>query len=678
MFVLNEDLSIYATRGDIVFFSVSAEEDGVPYKFKAGDVVRIKVFGKKDAASVVLEKDFPVTEETESVEIFLDKEDTKIGEVISKPRDYWYEVELNPLSNPQTIIGYDEDGAKVFKLFPEGADIPAFVPTPEDVPFVDDDLDLTSPRPVQNQAIARAVVSLRAAYDKTDAQTQAAAKAVALESARLDNLVAGGTADGAEVVDIRVGIHGKAYPSAGTAIREQLLGISCPAPAIEPHHDLNLDHYTASGNYVFAVTEGIENLPNHFIAGADIPRYLVVEGFGERIADLNNIQTWGRQTVYTKDGEKAYCRYFRWDYASTAFVFEEWKSVNRYNNHRIVTTATDLNTIVEPDEYIIAVAGAPNAPFDWGGFLLSVSTYSHGWLVQDVHGLHGNPCHYYRVGNNPGQDRVNGANGTTWSEWKKVLSDEDIPAVSKPNSGYVIANMGDSIVGNFRDNTSVSIHLAEMTGATTYNFGFGGCRMSTHDDPWGAFCMHSLADAIVSGDFTWQERAAQNTEVPDYFAGTVATMKETDFSTVDIMTIAYGVNDYTAYKGLDNANNPKDIEYYGGALRYSLEKIMKAYPNIRPVIVTPCWSYWPDANGEIMEDSDTRYYNLEKDTLAAFASKCVEIANEYHIPVVDAYNDRAINKFNHSHWFNPGDGIHPNEKGRKSIAKLMSKTISGM
>ena len=142
MFVLNEDLSIYATRGDIVFFSVSAVEDGVAYKFKAGDVVRIKIFGKKDAASVVLEKDFPVTEETESVEIFLDKEDTKIGEVISKPRDYWYEIELNPFSNPQTIIGYDEDGAKVFKLFPEGADIPAFEPTPEDVPFVDDELDL--------------------------------------------------------------------------------------------------------------------------------------------------------------------------------------------------------------------------------------------------------------------------------------------------------------------------------------------------------------------------------------------------------------------------------------------------------------------------------------------------------------------------------------------------------
>ena len=136
MFTVNDDLSIYATRGDIVFFSVSAEDDGKPYKFQAGDVVRVKVYGKKDAENVVLQKDFPVTDITENVTIFLTEEDTKIGDVISKHKDYWYEVELNPHNNPQTIIGYDEDGAKVFRLFPEGDDIPEWTPAPEDIPVV--------------------------------------------------------------------------------------------------------------------------------------------------------------------------------------------------------------------------------------------------------------------------------------------------------------------------------------------------------------------------------------------------------------------------------------------------------------------------------------------------------------------------------------------------------------
>ena len=124
MFKVNaDDLSIYATRGDIVFFSVTAEENGEKHTFQAGDVVRFKVFAKKDCENVVLQKDFPVTEATDMVDIFLTEEDTKIGEVISKPVDYWYEVELNPFDNPQTIVGYDDDGAKIFKLFPEGRDL---------------------------------------------------------------------------------------------------------------------------------------------------------------------------------------------------------------------------------------------------------------------------------------------------------------------------------------------------------------------------------------------------------------------------------------------------------------------------------------------------------------------------------------------------------------------------
>ena len=124
MFVINsDDNSIYVTRGDIVLFSVTAEDEGVAYKFMPGDVVRMKVYGRKDAENVVLQKDFPVGEECDAVEIYLDEEDTKIGGVISKPTDYWYEIELNPDTDPQTIVGYDEDGAKVFKLFPEGKDV---------------------------------------------------------------------------------------------------------------------------------------------------------------------------------------------------------------------------------------------------------------------------------------------------------------------------------------------------------------------------------------------------------------------------------------------------------------------------------------------------------------------------------------------------------------------------
>lgn len=120
MFIINDDLSIYLTRGDAAVFSVGANIGGEAYTFKVGDVIRFKVFEKKNCEEVVLKKDTTVVAETNLVEIALDRDETKFGDVISKPTDFWYEVELNPEGYAQTIIGYDENGAKVLKLYPEG------------------------------------------------------------------------------------------------------------------------------------------------------------------------------------------------------------------------------------------------------------------------------------------------------------------------------------------------------------------------------------------------------------------------------------------------------------------------------------------------------------------------------------------------------------------------------
>lgn len=171
MFVVNEDNSIYATRGDYIHFPVIAKKDGAKYMFRPGDLLRIKIFEKKNCENVVLQKYFPVTTYTETVVIVLEGKETKLGGVISKPTDYWYEVELNPLTEPETIIGYGEDGPALFKLFPEGAEVDDDTEeiTPEDIPIVDEELDLSSTRPVQNQAIARAVAQLNGALGSSEA-----------------------------------------------------------------------------------------------------------------------------------------------------------------------------------------------------------------------------------------------------------------------------------------------------------------------------------------------------------------------------------------------------------------------------------------------------------------------------------------------------------------------------
>ena len=118
-----DNKQIHITRGDIANIGITVKnEDGTDYEFKKGDIVRFSVFRKKGCNYVELRKDTVVETAGTEVEINLTESDTKIGEIISKPVEYWYEVELNPDTNPQTVIGYDTDGAKTFTLYPEASD----------------------------------------------------------------------------------------------------------------------------------------------------------------------------------------------------------------------------------------------------------------------------------------------------------------------------------------------------------------------------------------------------------------------------------------------------------------------------------------------------------------------------------------------------------------------------
>ena len=119
-----ENKTIHVTRGDIATIGIKAKNvDGTDYTFKKDDVVRLNVFKRKDCSCVVLHKDVKASEETLELEISLTSENTKIEELINKPLKYWYEVVLNPDTNPQTIIGYDISGAKEFILYPEAKEV---------------------------------------------------------------------------------------------------------------------------------------------------------------------------------------------------------------------------------------------------------------------------------------------------------------------------------------------------------------------------------------------------------------------------------------------------------------------------------------------------------------------------------------------------------------------------
>lgn len=122
MFDIDEDgTTLKVTRGQsgsITFGALTPE--GNPYTFLAGDVVRLNVTKVNKENTVVMSVDTIVQEDTEEVTISITSFDSKIGTVINKITDYWYDIELNPDSSvAQMLLGFDDNGPKIFKLYPE-------------------------------------------------------------------------------------------------------------------------------------------------------------------------------------------------------------------------------------------------------------------------------------------------------------------------------------------------------------------------------------------------------------------------------------------------------------------------------------------------------------------------------------------------------------------------------
>lgn len=220
----------------------------------------------------------------------------------------------------------------------------------------------------------------------------------------------------------------------------------------------------------------------------------------------------------------------------------------------------------------------------------------------------------------------------------------------------------DKIYFNYKSPDDISTMIADKTGATVYNVGFGGAQMSeTSNAKYDAFGMENLADAITTGDFSLQENYCTK---ENRFTAPFNTLKSIDFNSVDIITIAYGTNDFVKGNSLEMIRN---------AAKYSIETIKNKYPNIDIVLCIPVYRYWIDDEGNFIEDSNTKEINGIK--LTDYIQLYKELGEEYDLVVIDNYNDCGINFTSKDQCFTGTDTTHPNEVGRQMIAENMSKVL---
>lgn len=237
----------------------------------------------------------------------------------------------------------------------------------------------------------------------------------------------------------------------------------------------------------------------------------------------------------------------------------------------------------------------------------------------------------------------------------------DFPIPKPMLSNKKIVFFGDSIFGMTRDDTSVAAYTSKFAGATTYNVGFGGCRMSVHPSTgYAAFSMWALADAIATGNYTTQD--AQVSSGADYFPQQLALLKSIDFNNVDAIIIHYGTNDFTGNVEIDNSADDDDTTTLCGALRYAIRKIKTTYPKIHIFISLPIYRMWDNIGAEA-------YANSQGKKLREFGLAMADVASEFNCPIIDGYKALGVDSYNNAAF--SIDGTHLNDYGRQAFGEYI-------
>ena len=465
--------------------------------------------------------------------------------------------------------------------------------------------------------------------------------------ARMDTftkLAEGSTTGDAELIDIRVGVDGSIYESAGTAVREQFVAVDKKLSLLG---EFEAD---TSGWEPVNVIDGY----SWGEAGYTYDNYgnIVSTEYTKQFTPLTELVPVVPGASYKASGFVGQIRIYTSDKVQLDLIY------NNAMSNQLSFTAPETaayfgiyyrHDVINTEEKLAAIR------------LFRTTLTAEEYRACPVVMVRGRISGEYITDNSISNDKLS----------------DDVRTFISPLAGKTIVNFGDSIFGNARPPEDISTYIATMTGATVHNCGFGGCRMSYHpSENYDAFSMTKLADAISNNDFSLQDTAISNKDgdsVPGYFTESVELLKSINFDNVDIITIAYGANDFNGVT-LDNTNDKRSTRTFAGALRYSIETILTAYPHIRIFVCSPTYRFWMNDSYEFVEDSDTKKggaYYLVTDIV----EKAKEVAAEYKLPYIDNYHSVGINKFNRTTYFPATDGAHHNINGRKTIAAHIAKEL---
>lgn len=135
-----------------------------------------------------------------------------------------------------------------------------------------------------------------------------------------------------------------------------------------------------------------------------------------------------------------------------------------------------------------------------------------------------------------------------------------------------------------------------------------------------------------------------------------------NFSNYNVVTIAYGTNDWSNYVPLGDQESV-DESSVKGALNVALKKIYADNPTIDIYLITPAFR----------KDANTKTNNIGL-YLKDYVNAIKEVADKYNITVIDFYsncgwNDLTIDSYT------IGDGLHPNDAGQLKLGGIVYREL---
>lgn len=219
--------------------------------------------------------------------------------------------------------------------------------------------------------------------------------------------------------------------------------------------------------------------------------------------------------------------------------------------------------------------------------------------------------------------------------------------------------LGDSIWGNYRDDTGVAAkvkYYMEKEGYRTelYNAAIGGTRatLDPEDNPYefGPASDNSLAKMVSVLNGKTDVELLQGKAAYEDMKAALEVKDD-----IDVVIIAYGMNDFLSQVPINSSDDP--WTGFGTALTNGVLGVRSACPQAKVLIAAPSYaSYF-----------SIPVQNMGEKALYNYASVACDVARGQKTFCVDAYNNLGINAYNSDDYVE--DGVHLNEKGRDLYAR---------